>query len=247
MKIEAIINKKKPFKMNTFSMEYRESINIETCQSAEVQITDDDGNVTKQEYGYTSQEEIKRAIDNHQDLNLSCCYIEGFDFRNCDVKSITAVGAIFNGVINLSGITLNGKANFTKAIFYGETDLSGMKFKHGAEFHGAKFIGEVMCTYSIFDFDADFSVSIFYNKVIFALSNFKYEAMFSGAKFKSGIICEETIFNAGVEFSSEFDNDAYFVNAKFNGCAEFSQGRIMDREEFLRNYFYNDKISVYFC
>ncbi|MGA5025648.1 pentapeptide repeat-containing protein [Streptomyces griseoincarnatus] len=120
--------------------------------------------------------------------------------------SVTFALTTFTERVDFSGATFETLANFPECEFLTDSHFFGARFKHYASFASCLFGGKVDYTLAKFDGHADFSRTRFEDTATLRSVTFRSRANFDTADFAGD-----------VDLSSIFNDEAYFVSARFGG------------------------------
>jgi uncharacterized protein YjbI with pentapeptide repeats len=196
----------------------------------------------------------KRIIDEGKPLLKSCAFIDGnLDLRgrhdvgvgpivlrnSCVTGAIRADSTTFRSIIDLSGTTVVGPANFYSAEFdraaeFDTTNFEGPATFAAAAFHGAAgffqaaFAKRLIATDASFDRGADFSNADFQGVTSFLGANFAQQSRFTDASFGSPASFYDARFGGGSDFSNvTFHSRANFDLSTAQGDLGFQEAHFI--------------------
>jgi len=159
-----------------------------------------------------------------------------------EIESLECAGFIFPIQVNLNGLNVSGKANFSNALFVHDASFENIRFA-GADFTGVRFAGDTFFNRASFIWFAKFDHSQFSGKVSFVRSQFLLPPLFCHAHFAGSANFKKTRFTSArfdhafllddVDFSkASFIDEADFHNVHFNGNALFTDTEFKGKAVF---------------
>jgi hypothetical protein len=151
--------------------------------------------------------------------------------------------ARFDSAVSFSLARFDGVVSFANSQFDGNAVFEGSNFDTDAKFDLVQFSRPVTFRGAIFSGDASITNSQFSGTTIFMDSNFKGNADFAGTQFVRDVIFRSSHFYGGSSFGlASFGGFADFANVTFENTAFFAVAKFDDNAHFLDAKFNKDLV-----
>jgi len=167
-----------------------------------------------------------------------------FNDVNFNNNNTSFLGVTFSGDTNFRNAEFN-KTTFTEAIFNSNTDFINANFNSNTDFTDVNFNKNAKFNNVVFIGEADFNDSTFNDYADFYNVTFDSNVKMNGCKFSvsklgDGANFMDADFNGDADFRrAKFDDGANFMDADFNGDADFGRAKFGDvdfsRTDFNKN------------